>query len=177
MSGGDQAADVNLGHAVMQGTIDGFIGGEGYVVSKLHQRKLGWTLDHATPSSDRSCAHEPGLGRCLFDAVAEYESDRFLNPDFSSENAAVFETLCQTLIRALVFLPGANVGLATLRGGSDLLAGPPFFECRADVERGALGRQNHREHSFPTPPANAGEVVQRSSLHKQRWHRDHLLPS
>src|SRR5713101_1924010 len=125
------------------------------------------TLNHAASSSYRGSAYKSGLGSGLRDAISEYETHSFFNAKLSGGNAAILQSQRHALVRALIFLPDAHVGLATIWRFSDLLPCPPFFKCRTDIERRAFHRQHHGEQPLAAPPAYAGEIVQRGALHQE----------
>src|ERR1700722_424952 len=123
-------------------------------------------LHHTTSGRHRRAADDIDLRRGLGDSIAEKETNRFFHAQRPSRNPAVFESLRETLIGILVFLPGAYIRLLT-PAVHDLLPCPPFFKCRAHIECLPFGGQHHREQSLAAPPANASEIIERRSFPQQ----------
>jgi hypothetical protein len=71
--------------------------------------------------------------------------------------------LCDQGIGIIIFLPGENSRFAASRRLGHALANAILFECRADVERVALLREDEGEKAFAVSPTDAGEVVERGS--------------
>ena len=162
----NQIFNLPLGHAFAQRVINRLVRGQRYLASQTHQRDLVRALDHAATSGDWSCAGECDLRRGLGNSVGEEETHRFFNPQLAAGDTAFSKSLRHTLVRALVFLPGAYIRLFALRSVGDLLVCAAFFKRGTHIKRRAFRRQHQREHTLAAPPANSREVVQRRARHE-----------
>ena len=114
---------------------------------------------------DGSAADRDGIGGSAFEGrrggtemVEECEERGFVNGDATSAEAAIGERLSGEFGWALVFLPHADFSRE-----AKLFAKSALFKRGTDEKRPAGARQKQREEPFARPPANAGEVVERSS--------------
>src|SRR5436190_332534 len=89
--------------------------------------------------------------------VVESEGRGFFHTNSSRADPAIRQSRCGDFRGALVLLPNAN-----FRRELQLLAHPPFFECRHDDNRITRARKYQREKPLAHPPANAREVIERS---------------
>ena len=71
-------------------------------------------LDHAASGGHWSRAGERGAGRGFSEIVAEKKLYCFFDADGAAGESAVAESLGYAGVRALVFLPDAEVGLAAI---------------------------------------------------------------
>src|SRR5262249_57617637 len=76
----------------------------------------------------------------------------------SGRQATIPEPLRNPLVRALVLLPGPDVGPVAERPAGNLLPCPTFLERRAHIECFALRGQEHREQPFADAPLDPAEV-------------------
>src|SRR5271165_2358205 len=122
-------------------------------------------LHHPAARGDRGCGRKRGLWSGFGESVDEHEPHRLFDSEFARGDRAIFQSLCDDLVRAFVFLPGAHVGVFAIWCVVELFARASFFKRRAYVERRALCRQHQREHAFTAPPVHAGEIPQRRAFH------------
>src|SRR5207253_4865872 len=104
------------------------------------------------------------LARGLRDAVSEYEVHRFFNAKLSADKSAIFQPARDALVRALVFLPDTHIGALAIRGFRDLLPSSALFKCGTHIKRRTFDRQHHGKQTLASPPAYAGEVVERGAF-------------
>src|ERR1700719_254152 len=70
------------------------------------------------------------------------------------------------MVRIVIFLPGAYVGMLAIRRLGELLSSAALLKCRTHVERRTSRRQHQREQPLAAPPADAGEIFERRSFHQ-----------
>ena len=87
------------------------IGRERHLRGQPHQCDLVSALDHAAASGHRSRAGDFRLWRSFANAIGEHKSHRLFDSQLAAGNAAIFQSLRDALVGALIFLPHANVGL------------------------------------------------------------------
>ena len=160
----DQAADVVLRHPGSRALVDGLVDFQRRLRREAHQLDLVRVLDHPAAGRDRRRADDLQLRRGAGDAVGEHELDGLLDAEPAGGDAAILQSLRDAHERALVFLPGADVGCAAAeRAERDLLARAIFLEGRADEERFALDRDDHGKQPLAAAPADVREVRQRGA--------------
>jgi hypothetical protein len=81
--------------------------------------------------------------------------------DAARGNLAILEALRDEVVRAFVFVPGANVSCAGERPERDLFPGAILFERRGDEERIALDRDDAGKEPFGAAPSDVREVDER----------------
>ncbi len=164
MRGGHQAGEIVLRHPLAQRAVRRFVRLERDRRRKAHQFQFVCILHHPAAGGDRRGAHRGDAGGRLADAIAEDEVDAFLDPQPPRRDAAVAQPLRDALVRALVLLPGSNVGGAGERTEGDLFARAVLFESRTHEEGFSFGRDHARKEPLAAAPADVGEVLQRRSL-------------
>ena len=162
----DVVAQIALRHPLAQRREPGFVGGDRHVVRALHQRDLRGRLDHAAAGGDRIGADVIERRRFGLDAVHDEEAQPLLDADAAGRDAAILEDLRDRAVRALVFLPGADVGAEL-----DQLARPRLLEAGADPRELALGRDDGDEGTLALAPPHAGEIEHARCRPRRGWRR------
>ena len=128
--------------------VDGDVGGG------LHEGQLGWRLDHAAGVDDVLAGNNLAVEAGKFlDVVDDEVASRVLDGKRAVGGTA--QRLGDDLEGALVFVPGADVGLdlqGFLDGGN--------LEKWRDDERLAFGGDQGSRGALGAPPADAGEVFE-----------------
>src|SRR5579872_561374 len=124
-------------------------------------------LDHPAACCNRSGAYKLRLRGSLGQPIRKYETNGFFDSHFAGRDPAFFQSFRDQLVRALVFLPDAQVEICAIRSLADLLVSAVFLESRTHVESRTLSRKNERKHALTAPPAHPGEVAQRRAFHQQ----------
>src|SRR5581483_10296233 len=125
------------------------------------------------------CARELHLRRGFANAVAEGKTYSLLDAKGSRRQSEILQTLGEQSIRILILVPDTDVGAIALKSVCDLFTRAALFEGGTYIKRFSLGRQDHREHSFASPPTDAREVIERSPFHQEdriQLVRGHQLP-
>src|ERR1044071_2728129 len=134
------------------------------LIRKPHKLDFMRGLDSTAARSHGVCAREHYGGCRLGYAVRETIIHGLFYSELAGGYAAIFEYRRDQLVRALVFLPRANVGAEL-----DLLKRAVFLESRSDVSRLAFRRKDHRKQSLADAPLSACEITQaRTASHKDR---------
>src|ERR1700728_3100723 len=136
------------------------------MTSQTHQCDLVSALDQAPACRDRCCAHQRSLWSVVGNSVGKDEAYRFFNTQLAVADATFFHALSDPLVWALVFLPGAQIGMLAVQRARNLFVGAAFFKCRTHIKCRTFCRQHKREQALASPPANAREVSQRRAFHQ-----------
>jgi hypothetical protein len=107
------------------------------------------------------------LGRCGGNSLAEYELYGFFYAQLRASESAIFQSLRDSVIRILVFLPNPYIGIRSAGSFGDLFTGASFFKSRRYEKRVSFRGQDHGEEAFATPPLDSGKVNQRCALSEQ----------
>src|SRR5262249_10243100 len=102
-------AELRVRHALLHTLERGADRLERDVVRALHQRDLGGRLDHATARRHWRGADVLRAGKALTHAVEDEEANALLEADLAVRRSAIAQNAGDHLVRALVFLPHANV--------------------------------------------------------------------
>ena len=153
-----------LRHAGLQRMIGSGVGGEGDVRSQPHQGNFVIALDHAAAGRHRSRADDLQRRQRHADVVAEDERRLLLDAELAALHTEFGHSLLHAGVGILVLLPGAHVGFLAEWSPRKLLTRAVFFECRADKERIALGRQEHAEEAFAHPPVRSAVIRERAAI-------------
>ncbi len=94
----DHIPNLLLRHAFAQSVIDGFVCGQSYLASQMHQRQLVGALNHAATRGNWRGAAQGGLWRSFGDSIGEDEADGFFHSEV---------TACQA---AILSIPGPSTG-------------------------------------------------------------------
>ena len=157
IGGADVVAELGRGHALAERGEAGAVGFDSYIGRALHERELGFGLDHAAAGGDRGRVDELGRGDLLAEAVKDGEMDLLFKGDAAGGDAAIFERLADGSEGSAGVGIGGD-GAGDLDGiGQGLRAGdePSKIALGGDDESGDLGG------------ARAGEVEERrAALHE-----------
>src|SRR5438552_18078014 len=114
-------------------------------------------LNHAATGGDRSSAYGLQGWRDSAHTVGKNKAHSFFHAERPTGNAPVSQSFGDPLVRTLIFLPQAKLGISPARTARDLLFGAIFFKRRTNVKRGAFDRQNHGKQPLAHEPMNIGE--------------------
>ena len=138
--------------------IDRFVDAQRGLSGQANARDLVIVLDHPAPGGDRGGADDLyGVPGRMCDPVGEDKRDGFLDAHTAGRHTTVLQPLSEPKVRALVFLPCANVGGVALRerGVGKKLMRAIVFERRAHEERFPLCGK----HQCPEPLSSAHRQI------------------
>lgn len=167
IGGADELAELTVCHAWLGGFVDGLVDLESDVVGEAHERELCWGFNATATKGDWGSADGGEAGTGVSDAIGEGELGALFDANLPGRDAGLLECFGQECIGIFVFVPGVDLcgGGGGQRGGLcfHALADPAFFKDGADNERSSLYREHPTEEALRLAPAEAGEVVERSS--------------
>ncbi len=159
-----QRRDVAIAHSLADTRGGPAIGGNGNIGRRLHQRDLGGRFAHPDTAHDRRGGNQRCAGQGLREAVGGKEAHRLLDPDAPIGQPALGQDVADQLGRALMLVPGTNIGIDTKRFG-DRRA----FEKGRDDHRRAAGGNDRGGQALATPPAYSGKIDHaRARFHDDR---------
>ena len=162
VGGGDELAELAIGHAGLRGFLGGFVDGEGDVVGELHESELGGGLDGAAAEGDGGGADGGEGWGGVGDAVGEDELGALFDADLAGGDAGFLEGSGEERVGIFVFVPGVDAGCGGGGEGGGLgvhaFADAALFEGGTDDEGAAGCGEDPGEEALGLTPAEAGEV-------------------
>jgi hypothetical protein len=158
VAGGDEFADLFLGHAFLQIREDYSVNVAGGLTGEAHELELVRRFYGAATDGDWIGGDEIVTGSGGPEMIEEGKVQALFDADAASAETAVGEGVGEKFGGAFIFLPDANIG-----GIDQGFAETRFFEGGADEKRLAGSGNDQGEEAFAGPPVDAGEVEERSA--------------